>query len=376
MRIATIGCKGVPASATPKAGGVETYVEELSIRLVQLGHEVTVYARPYANPDHKTSYKGIKIITLPTIQRKNFDAIVSTFLASIHVLFQDVDIIHYHGVGPSTLSWIPRIFKPSAKVVVTFHSRDRFHEKWSWLAKAYLSFGEWTAVTFPHLTTTPSQTIQLFCRAMFHKEVKHIPNAVDVPDLYPGTEALKEKGVEAGEYFFALSRFIPHKAIEDIIDAFKKVETSKKLLIIGSASPDQKWYEQLLHDHAEGDRRVIFAGHTSGLALKQLLANSFAMIHASRSEGLSVAILEGMSYGKMVIMSDIPENLELIDHSGISFPTGDIEKLAEVIRWSVGDPEVVKQRGHRAREVIKELYSWDSVVKRMEYQYQKLLNLV
>src|SRR5260221_7652987 len=150
MRIAMIGCKGIPASSA-FGGGIETHVEELSTRLAERGHRVTVYVRPYANAEKKKSWKGVRLVTLPTIREKSLDAITHTLISTIHVLFQRVDIIHYHGVGPSTLAWIPRIFKPSARVVVTFHSRDRFHEKWGAFARAYLAYGEWTAVTFPHM---------------------------------------------------------------------------------------------------------------------------------------------------------------------------------------------------------------------------------
>jgi glycosyltransferase involved in cell wall biosynthesis len=368
MRIAMIGCKGVPA-ASSRGGGIETHVEELSMRLVERGHEVTVYVRPYANPEKRTLWNGIKLITLPTIDRKNLDAIVSSFLSSIHVLFQDVDIIHYHGVGPSTLAWIPRLFKWKSKVVVTFHSRDRFHGKWGWIARAYLAFGEWTAVRFPHVTIATSHVIKVFCERMYGANVRYIPNGVEIPTLHPGDEEVKKMGLAPGEYLFTLSRLVPHKAVEDVIEAFKRVDTTKKLVVIGTATYDDVGYERRLHEIAAGDGRILFAGRQEGLALKQLIANGYVMVHASRSEGLSVAILEAMSYAKLVVMSDIPENLELIDHSGVSFKVGDVASLRDELQWVVNDPELALDRGKRAREAVRRLFSWTSVVDRTESLY-------
>ncbi len=373
MRIAILGSKGIPAS-TARGGGVESYIEELAVRLAERGHRVSVYCRPYSNPDGKKRYRGVDLITLPTVARKNLDTWFATLFATLHVLFQPVDIVHYQGVGPSTFSWMVRLFKPSAKVVVTFHSRDRYHEKWSWFGRAYLAFGEWTAVTFPHATVTPSHVIQVFCRHMFGKEIKHIPNAVDVPQLRIGTLILKDLGLTPGGYFFTLSRLLPLKAIEDVIVAFRKVKTDKRLVIIGDAAPDMQWYEDKLHALAAHDLRVIFVGRRSGQELQQLMAHSYAMVHASRTEGLSVAILEAMSYAKLVIMSDIPANRELIDHSGLAFPLGDTDALADVLQVAVEDPTMVELRGQRAREVIKRLYSWESVIVRMERMFQDLLN--
>lgn len=371
MRIAMIGCKGIPA-ATSRGGGIETHVEELSTRLVQRGHEVSVYVRPYANPKRRTEWRGVKLITLPTIDRKNLDAIISSLLASFHVLFQPVDIIHYHGVGPSTLSWIPRLFKWRAKVVVTFHSRDRYHGKWSWVARAYLAFGEWTAVKFPHATIAVSHVIKTFCKQMYGADVRFIPNGIEIPAMHPGHDAVTKLGLEPGGYLFTLSRLVPHKAVEDVIEAFKRVQTDKKLVIIGTATYDDVTYENRLHELASDDPRILFVGRQEGLALQQLIANGYAMVHASRYEGLSVAILEAMSYGKLVIMSDIPENLELIDHSGVSFKVGDVASLRDELQWVVNDPELVEDRGIRARDAVQRLFSWNSIVDRTESLYDGL----
>ena len=366
-----IGCKGIPA-ATSQGGGIETHVEELATRLAARGHQVTVYVRPYANPEKRKRWNGVRLITLPSIHRKNIDAISHTLLASIHVLFRRADIVHYHGVGPATLAWIPRIFKPWAKVVVTFHSRDRYHEKWSKFARSYLAFGEWAAVRFPHATIAASHVIQVFCRKMHGGNVLHIPNGVDIPRLHPGDHALVQFGLKPGMYFFTLSRLVPHKAIEDAITAYQAITTEKKLVIIGTATYDDIHYEKRLKAMCAGNPNIVFLGHQTDPALKQLVANGYAMVHPSRSEGLSVAVLEAMSYGKLVIMSDIPENLELIDHSGIAFKVGDVSGLRETLRWADSDPKMTEERGARAREVVKRLYSWESVVDRTEALYRTL----
>ena len=89
MRIAFIGVKGIPVSASSRAGGVERHVEGLAKRLVERGHDVTVYVRPYMNPTRRKRWMNVRLITLPTIERKNIDTIFHTLLATIHVLFQD-----------------------------------------------------------------------------------------------------------------------------------------------------------------------------------------------------------------------------------------------------------------------------------------------
>ncbi|MFZ6015165.1 MAG: glycosyltransferase family 4 protein [Patescibacteria group bacterium] len=365
-----IGAKGLPG-LYPVGGGIETHVENLARHLVADGHHVTVYVRKYANPKQKKSYKGINLITLPSFKTKHFDTITHVFFASLHSLTEDVDIVHYHGIGPATLSWISRLFKRSAKTVVTFHSRDQYHEKWGSLAKLYLMFGEWAAVAFPHITIAVSHEIQILCKKLFPRAVvEYIPNGVELSDKKYKTDYVKKQGLKTGHYFLHLARLVAHKAQDDTIRAFKKVQTDDKLVIAGSAAFDDVAYMEHLEKLAQDDPRIIFTGHISGEPLFELINHCRAFVHPSRSEGLSVAILEAMANGKLVIMSDIPANLELIDHSGIAVPVGDIDKLAKAIQWALDDPKSAEERGERGREVIRRLFSWEAVVKRTEKIYQ------
>lgn len=371
MRIAMIGAKGIPASRA-LGGGIESHVECIATRLADLGHHVTVYVRPYTNPNREKRWNKVHLVTLPTIRSKYLEAIIHVFFSTIHVLFQRVDIIHYHGVGPSTLAWIPRIFKPRARVVVTFHSHDRLQNKWNALAKAYLAFGEWAACAFPHLTIAVSHGIQLYCRHMFDREVVYIPNGVDIPSGHPKTRFLEMYGLKSGEYFMSLGRLSPVKAHEDAIRAFAKIKTTKKLVIVGDATYDSQAYQEKLELLARDDDRVLFVGRRIDDELAELLAHCYCLIHPSHAEGLTFAILEAMSYARMVIMSDIPGNRELVDHSGIAYPVGKVDALAEVLQWVIRDPLLVQVRGERAREVVRRLYSWDRLIKKLEHEYTEL----
>ena len=366
-----IGAKGLPG-LQPVGGGVETHVENLALHLMALGHKVTVYVRPYANPLGKKEWNGIKLVTLPSWFRKNFDTITHVFLSSIHALTEPYDVIHYHGVGPSTLCWIPRLFKRRARVIVTFHSRDQFHEKWSLIARMFLALGEWTAVRLPHATIAVSHAIKLFCDMTFKsRTVYYIPNGVDIPTSHPGTSELKRFGLQPGKYFLHLARLMPLKAQDQTIRAFRTLQTDDRLVLTGSAMFDEAGYAEYLKQLSRHDPRIVFTGYQTGINLKQLIAHCRAIIHPSRTEGLSVAILEAMSYGRFVIMSDIPQNLELIDHSGVAVPVGDVPALASAMQWALDNPALTEERGERAKEIIGRLYSWESVARRIAKVYEK-----
>lgn len=366
-----IGAKGIAAPHI-QGGGIERHVELLSSHLSSRGHTVTVYVRNYSNPDRRKRWNDVRLQTMWTVRLQSFDTIIYTILATLHVLTQDVDIVHYHGVGPATLSWIPRLFKRKSRVVVTFHSRDRFQDKWGMFAKAYLAFGEWAACRFPHLTIAVSHGIKLFCQQLYQRLAVYIPNGVDVPSRIPEPTLLERMGLQPDEYIITLGRLIPLKANEDVIRAYRGLETTKKLVIIGEPSAFDVPYQLMLEELAQKDPRVLLVGFREGDELKQLIAHCYCMVHPSRVEGLSVAILEAMSYGKLVVMSDIEANRELVDHSGVAYPSGNVKKLQETLQWLFSDPILVRVRGERARDVVKRLYSWDHVVRRIEREYLKL----
>ncbi|MBU2613083.1 glycosyltransferase family 4 protein [Patescibacteria group bacterium] len=368
-----LGAKGIPASQA-FGGGIEVHVERLATHLESRGHHVSVYVRPYSNPKRRKTWNRIRLITLPTIRTKNLEAIVHVFLSTVHILFQHVDIIHYHGVGPSILAWIPRVLKPRAKVICTIHARDQFHEKWSWFARVALAFGEYAACRFPHRTIAVSHDLQLFCEAMFGRRVVHAPNGVEIPRRSIGTSHLKRLGLEPNGYLMTLGRLVPVKAHEDAITAFLPLATDKKLLIVGDATYDTVTYEAKLKRLTAPDPRIVLMGRRSGEELEQLLAHCYALIHPSRSEGLSVTILEAMSHGRLVVMSDIASNRELVDHSGVAYPVGNTRELSRVLEWLLSDPILVRIRGERARDVIRRLYSWERITDRIVQTYEETLH--
>lgn len=370
MRIAMIGCKGIPASLA-RAGGIERHVEILSTRLSDMGHEVTVYVRPYVNPRRKMSWKKIKLVTIPSMRTKYLDAWTHTLFSLCHAVFRRYDIIHIHGVGPSTLSWIPRVFCAGTSVVVTFHSRDQFHEKWSIFGRMYLAYGEWTAVTFPHATIAVSHVIQQYCKRAFQKTPYFIPNGVSVPEQSKSTTRLQRMGLKPDQYFLGLGRLVPHKAYDVALEAFYGLKTDMRFVIAGDPGLDMKTAEKL-YALAERDPRVFMAGFRHGEELQQLLAHCTALIHPSRSEGLSVAVLEAMAMGRPVIISNIPENLEVVGGCGIIFQTNSVSGLRKLMQRAIDKPDEMIEYGECGKERVHEMYGWESVTKKTELVYRIL----
>ncbi|MFH1712541.1 MAG: glycosyltransferase family 4 protein [Patescibacteria group bacterium] len=365
MRIAMIGQKTMVLGE--RAGGIEKHVAEISTRLVDYGHDVTVYARVRYTPKRPDKISNVKLKFLPTIYKKHLEAITHTFFASVHALFQKYDIIHYHGVGPATMAWIPRIFAPRTTVIVTFHAQDQFHTKWGWFARRYLALGERAAVMIPHYCITVSHVLQIYCRKNFNRQVVYIPNGAEIKNVISSKE-LDKFGLDPKGYVLNVGRIVGQKGLHYLVEAFKQVETKKQLVFVGSASFTEIYFKNL-RELARGDNRIHFLGYQTGKTLDQLYANAYLFCSPSESEGLPLVVLEAMGFGLAPLVSDIPENLEAIHHTGFTFHNADVEDLRQKLQELVNHPELVGERSEESRAVIETQFNWDRITQQIEGVY-------
>ena len=370
MKIALIGQKGMPA----KFGGVERHVHELAVRLIKFGPEVTVYSRKWYTNSSDGNIEGVNIKHVPSINTKHLDTITHTLFSSIHAVTKKYDIIHYHGIGPSLLSWIPRLLSPQTKVITTFHSIDRKHAKWNWFAKLILKISEWTACKFAHDTITISRTIEQYSRDVYDKDTVYIPNGVPIYEKAKEANELEKWNIKPQEYIVMISRLIPHKGAHYLIEAYKNIikdnSTNKKLVIVGDGYHTEDYVKQL-KEFADNDPNIIFTGFQSEEALHQLFSHAYMMVHPSDNEGLPINVLEGMSYGLPILLSNIPEHRELMTSPKYLFKYGNVNSLIEQLTQLLkSDPNELRQQGMKNREKIKEEYNWDSLVVDILNVYQ------
>jgi len=373
MKVAFIGQKGIPA----KLGGVERYTEEVALRMAKKGHEVFVYARNnYTSPNIK-EYKGVKIIHLPSISTKNLDAISHTFLATVHAIFQDYDVIHYHSIGPTSLSFLIRIFKPKTALVAIFQCQDYTHKKWGWMAKSYLKFSEFLTCEIPNATIAVTKILKDYVAKKYSREAILIPNGTEIKQVHD-SNYLKKWNLQKGNYIVYIGRLIQHKGVHYLIKAFKNLEDKhltrgKKLVIVGDGFYTEDYVKEL-KDLTRGRENIIFTGGLGGEELDQVFSHSYLFVQPSESEGLSLALLEAMGHAKAILASDIKENKEPLDsQTALFFQSRNVADLEEKLVYLINNPLLVKQIGEAALEKARKDYSWDTIVDQIENVYRNVL---
>ncbi|MBU0660959.1 glycosyltransferase family 4 protein [Patescibacteria group bacterium] len=369
MRIAMIGQKGIPAVH----GGVEKHVHDLAMRLKKEGMDVTVYSRLWYTGKETTEVDGVRTIFTKSIRTKHLDALTHTFTSTIHAMKEHVDVIHYHGVGPSLLAWIPRVFTPKIRVISTFHSIDRKHEKWGLFARTMLKVGEWASCHFPHMTIAVSKTIQQYARDVYDTDAVFIPNAVYIPTKKEETDVLTKHKIQSGNYVLAVSRLIPHKAMHHLIKAWGKrtAGKDKQLVIVGDGYHTNA-YVQELHRLAAEDKSIIFTGFQSGNDLYTLFSHASLYVHPSLNEGLPIVVLEAMSYGLPMILSDIPEHEYLLGDKEALYRAGSIKQLTSLLDIILQTEQaVLNKKGQQYKKIIEKEYTWDRVIEEIISVYKK-----
>jgi len=363
LKIAMIGSRGLPLVY----GGIERHVAEVGSRLAERGHEVTVFGRkPFSvNGQHRR----MRIRVLPSIPTKNLETASNVLAATVRVLFEPFDIVHYHGVGPSLFAWMPAA--RGVTTVATIHAEDYRQSKWGSAARLLLRLGESTAVRRTDAAIAVSRLMASRLEAKYAHPVVFIPNGATLREAPLFAEA-RSLGLEPGRYILTVGRFIVERGFHTLLAAFRNVPGDCRLVIAGDARFAES-YERRLKEMA--DARVVFPGYVSGALLDELYAHCAFYVLPSTVEGLPISLLEAMSFSRPVLVSDIPENLEVAEGIAVAFKSGDAGDLSRSIARMLGmDPAERERRGAAARQRIARDYTWDHVTDEVEALYNRLVD--
>jgi len=363
MKIAFIGQKGVPATH----GGVERHVEELGARLVELGHEVTVFTRPNYTPRSLSEHRGMRLKSLPTLGTKHLDAIVHSKLATLACWGGGYDIVHYHAIGPCLVSPLARL--RGRKVVATIHGQDWRRGKWGGLASWILRLGEWMALHVPHATISVSDSLAAQYAAAGSRRVVYIPNGISID---PGDDltALADAGVRPGEFVFFAGRLVPEKGCHHLLAAWSELDTALRLVVAGDTSHSDSYVESLRTMATES---VVFTGYEYGARLAALFRHCALFVLPSDLEGLPIVLLEALAYGAPVLASDIPPNAEVLGEQGSYFRAGDVESLRASLKACLADADGLHDRAEMLRERAVREYDWNRVAQSTADLYESIL---
>ncbi|MBD2449492.1 glycosyltransferase family 4 protein [Nostoc sp. FACHB-152] len=360
MKIAVIGAKGLP----PKQGGIEHYCAELYPRIVAQGHSVDLFARSsYTQGSWLESYdyQGVQVISLPSVDFRGVDAFVTSALGAIAATGKSYDIVHFHALGPSLFTCLPRI--TNAKIVVTCQGLDWQRAKWGNFSTRLIRAGEKSAVRFAHGMIVVSEALQNYFLQTYDRETVYIPNA---PACYgesdPNFAYGKQLGLQQGRYVVFLGRLVPEKRPDLLVDAFSALKPAGWKLVLAGGVSDTKSFTANLLEKVADNRDIIFAGELRGTRLWEIVRGAGLFVLPSDLEGLPLAMLEAMQEGIPVLGSDIPPHQQLIDGGrGMLFESGNLDSCIHSLDWAIHHPQQLAAMAKNAQKYVRVNYNWDRI---------------
>ncbi len=370
-KIAMIGHKRIPS----REGGVEIVVDEIATRLTRRGYHVDAYNRSGYHVSGKQFdekrgkiYNGIRLLTIPTFKSSSLNAIVYSVLATFRALFGNYGVIHYHAEGPCVMLGVPKLF--GKRVIATIHGLDWQRAKWGNFAARVLKYGEKQAAKRADEVIVLSRNVQDYFREEYHRETIFIPNGIDKPCIREARQIREQFGLLGNDYILFLARIVPEKGAHYLIEAYKQLKTDKKLVIAGGDSHAEE-YMQKIYQYARENENMILTGFVQGRVLEELFSNAYVFVLPSDVEGMAISLLEAMSYGNCCLVSDIPENTEVVEDYAVSFRKGNVEDLKTKLEYLLENPDVTAKYKEKSSDFICRKYNWEDVVDKTIQVYSK-----
>ncbi len=361
LRIALLGSRGIPA----RYGGYETLMEELSRRLVEMGHRVTVYCRSHYTSRRERDFHGVRLVVLPTVRTKHLDTPVHTLLSCLHALGGRYDAALV--VNAANAVFLPLLRLARTPTALHVDGIEKRRAKWGALGRTVYALSERMACMLPRVLVSDAEVIQQHYRQRYGADSWLITYGVDPR---PAAEGVLERlGLERRGYFLYVSRFEPENNPHRVVAAYRRVEGDLPLVMVGDAPYADRFIERFRHD---ADPRVLFPGAVYGDGYRELQSHALAYVHATEVGGTHPALVEAMGYGGCLVVNDAPENREVVGDCGLWFRAAEPETLTAALEQVRRDPREAQRRGQHAARRAAERYSWDAVARRYAELFEHL----
>jgi glycosyltransferase involved in cell wall biosynthesis len=354
MKLAIIGSRGYPYVYS----GYETFVRELGERLADYGIQVTVYCHRNLFKEKPVEVNGIRLVYLPTIERKNLSQFLHSFQSILHACLSGADVILAVNVANAPLGIFTKIFR--RKSFINVDGLEWLRPKWKGLGAKYFYFCARFASLFFDRVITDSARMQHIYREEFNIDSVMIAYGAN-KNFRKDDNAHLEFGVDRDEYYLVVGRIIPDNNLGLIIKEFCKSKTNKKLVVVGDVPRDDCYSRELKRNT---DKRLVFTGYIrKPQLLTELYLNSFMYLHGHEFGGTNPGLLEALGCGCAVAALDTQFTREMLKDGdfGMFFSKdeGNLKKLIESSELNL--PEIIGLRA-KAYKRIDEQYSWEKVV--------------
>jgi glycosyltransferase involved in cell wall biosynthesis len=363
LSIGIIGTRGVP----PRYGGFETFAAELSVRLAERGHGVTVYCRRSLYSGEPPLWNGVERVELPAVRHKYFETVSHSFLSALHALGRNFDVVLVCNAANAFV--LPLLRASRARVAINVDGIERKRRTWNAVGRLVYLTGEALSTTMADSLIADAEVISRYYRDHFAARAEMIPYGSEFPSERD-SGVLDRLAVTPRRYVLYVSRFEPENIPLEVLEAWGKVRSELPLVMVGDAPYSS---DLIARARRLADRRVIFAGALYGADYRTLQRNALLYIQATEVGGTHPAMIEAMASNGAVVAHDTPENREVGGDAVRYFQLRPEETLSEVLQELLDDPAAPDVYRPKARTRAAAVYSWDRVVDQYEELFCRLV---
>lgn len=362
LKIALLGSRGIPA----RYGGYETLMEEVSVRLQKMGHEVTVYCRSHYTAAEEKEVDGVRLVTLPTVKTKYLDTPVHTLLSCSHAMFRGYDAALV--VNAANALFLPLLRLGRLPVALHVDGIEKRRAKWGAAGRLVYALSERLACVLPNALVTDAEVIRDHYESRYGAGSTLITYGVD-PRPPSQTGVLERLGLVPKRYFLYVSRFEPENNPHRLVEAYRSVSGDLPFVMVG----DAPYADSFISDfRSAADSRVLFPGAIYGDGYRELLSEALAYVHGTEVGGTHPALVEAMGYGNCLLVNDVPENREVVGDCGLWFRAEEPTEVAAAFERVLADEELAHRLGEAAGARASRLYSWNRVAEQYEDLFRRL----
>ncbi len=366
IKIAIIGSRGYPYVY----GGYETFVKELSERLVTKSVEVHIYNQKYLYSSRPEKLNGIHLHYIPTVRNKSLNQIVHCFFSLLHVTFSSVDIVVVLNLAAGPMGWIPKL--AGKKTIINTDGMEWLRPKWKGLGAKYFYFGAWCATKLYNKIITDAEAMKKVYADTFNAHSSVI--AYGAPEYKPASEELITSfGLEKNGYFLIVARLVPDNNADMLIRGFLDSTSLKKLVVVGDV-PYKDEYAQKLKTLANSNNRLQFTGYVRNQeVLMCLYQHCYVYLHGHQFGGTNPAMLKAMSNRCAILAIDTPFNQEMLNNGefGMFFAPNCTDLTKKINHIEQFDHQLAEFRS-KVQNGLGEKYNWDAITDQYIYEFTKL----
>jgi glycosyltransferase involved in cell wall biosynthesis len=365
LRIAILGTRGVPGSY----GGFETFAEELGARLVERGHDLTVYCRNGNSPTRPETHRGMRLVHLPAIRLKSAETLSHTLVSALHAATRRFDIVYVCNSANAPICWIPWLRRQ--RVVLNVDGLEWRRAKWGRLARRYYRWAAKLAAHMPIEVVTDAAVIHDYYLRAWRRHTRCISYGTSLYDRGHLADRVRAMGLEPDRYLLYVSRMEPENNALLVVEGYRRVETDLPLVMVGDAPYARAYIDQV---RAAADPRVQFLGYRFGDDYHALQANARVYVQATEVGGTHPALVEALGHRNAVLAHDVPEHHEVVGDAGRYFAFRDPDDMARQLAELLADPAEVDRLRELAERRVADTYSWDAVTRAYEAYFAELMS--